>query len=207
MTLLNERQRAVLNDRVLLGSRGERADAFAQRLFSGWQEALTRPFAAVESAIAGGIIDRKARQAGRLHGPEADAAVRADPGTAASAAAVANLINPSAMFALPDMMTRMYAFTHTTMKSERELLGANPWLAQYRRNDGRVSWKQLSDHLERQNLPEGVDVEEVRAVLNAWSTSKTDAAKIANDVALNYADVPELVEFASKSGLMPFVKF
>lgn len=120
----------------------------------------------------------------------------------------ANLaLSPSAMFQLSDQMTRMFAYRASLANKTSDLVKANPFLANFTQDSGtRINWESLMQHAESGTKP-GITPELVKELQDSHKVLREEAAALANDVALNYSDVPLAVNYLSKTGVVPFIKF
>jgi hypothetical protein len=127
-------------------------------------------------------------------------------GTDAISAAT-HLASPSAMFQLPDQMTRLFAYRASMIDKTKQLVKANPTLANFTKNGGAdINWEGALQHAQS-GVKSNFTEETVKGLQQAHKLLKEESATLANDVALNYSDVPLAINYMSKTGIVPFIKF
>lgn len=122
----------------------------------------------------------------------------------------ANLgLSASAMFQLPDQMTRMFAYRSALQNKTQAMIKANPILANFTQDGGRINWSAAEEHVKKLNESgqTALSPEILADLKQTHNTLREESAAIANDVALNYSDVPLAVNYLSKTGVVPFIKF
>lgn len=118
-----------------------------------------------------------------------------------------NLLSPAAMFQVSDQMTRLYAYRDAVKKGTQDLMTANPILKGLTTDGGtKVNWEQVAAKA-KQTMPEDRANDLIQTLQDAHKVIREEAAQIGNDVALNYSDVPLAINYLSKTGVVPFIKF
>lgn len=200
-TILSEQQSAQLA-RSLLGlpkfTGGDRQGAFSN-MFRIAQEVYGAGAAAVDNSTRRAVMgtSNAMRSVGAMK--EGTDAINA-----------ANLgLSASAMFQLPDQMTRVFAYRSALANKTQSMIKANPVLANFTQDGGRINWAAAEDHVKKLNEAgqTAITPETLADLKQVHRTLREESAAIANDVALNYSDVPLAVNYLSKTGVVPFIKF
>lgn len=121
------------------------------------------------------------------------------------------VMSPSAMFQVSDQMTRMFAYRSAVADKTKELIKANPWLENFTL-DGRtrINWDAIDELRKKDDkgrVPLVLSDNIYNSAREAHKLIREEAAMLANDVALNYSDVPLAITHLSKTGVVPFIKF
>lgn len=203
MSALNEGERRALAEKMLvLDERAGSPQNFLEKVIDSARQALNAPTRGVDAFQAGRVLDDASK-------PMESFGVRPN--------------NLGTVFSLPDRATRMYVYAAERDQALEEILASNKdWLPkQFTGQTG--SLKNLkSKTLELGDLKDYIDtqerlglapdrVKELRENTSkleaAWTQAKRDAADAANEAALNYHDVPGVVNYVARTGIVPFIKY
>lgn len=121
-------------------------------------------------------------------------------------------LSPAAMFQLADQMTRLFAYRAALAHKTQDILKLAPGLSNFVSDSGtRINWDEAIKHFQEIGVKQGKDpaaiAEQLGKLQQAHKIMREQSAMLANDVALNYSDVPMVITQAARTGVIPFVKF
>lgn len=116
--------------------------------------------------------------------------------------------NFGSLLQLSDQMTRLFAYNSAMARNVDDFIKVNPQLARFRiPNTHRIDWQAFEKQAQDLGVQWAYDPKQIKELKESYEILRMEAAKLSNDVALNYNDTPNIVNFASKTGIVPFIKF